>query len=93
LEAQPNQRPRHELLVRMASWEGVHGRSQSQKEGGGLRFFESPTVAQSVSNYLGVSLGLASSYTDFVVADLSIGDLFDRPHAAGGFVICSVKTR
>ena len=35
MEARPNQRPRREPLVRMASWEGVHGRSQSQKEDGG----------------------------------------------------------
>ena len=42
MEARPNQKPRHELLVRMASLEGVHGRSQSQKEGGALRFLKVP---------------------------------------------------
>lgn len=44
-------------------------------------------------NYLGVSPRFASSRTDFVVADLSIVDLVDRPHAAGGFVICLANTR
>ena len=39
MEARPNQRPRHELLVRMASLEGVQERSQSQKKGGGLKVF------------------------------------------------------
>ena len=33
-------------------------------------------------NYLGVSPWFASSCTDFVVADLSIVDFVDRPHAA-----------
>jgi hypothetical protein len=43
--------------------------------------------------YLGVSTRFASSCTDFVVADLAIFDLLDRPHAAGGFVICLANTR
>ena len=47
----------------------------------------------SVRNYFGVSARFASSCTDFVVADLSIGDLADRPQASGGFVICLAKTR
>ena len=44
-------------------------------------------------NYLGLSLRFASSCTDFVVADLSIVDFVDRPHASGGFVICLANTR
>ncbi len=44
-------------------------------------------------NYLGFSLRFASFCTDFVVADLSIGDFVERPHAAGGFVICLANTR
>ena len=44
-------------------------------------------------NYLGVSARFASSCTDFVVADLSIRELVDRPHASGGFVICLANTR
>jgi hypothetical protein len=46
-----------------------------------------------VPNYLGVSRRFASSCTDFVVDDLLILDLVDRPHAEGGFVICLAKTR
>jgi hypothetical protein len=38
--------------------------------------------------HFGVPARFASSCTDFVVADLSIVDLTDKPHAAGGFVIC-----
>src|ERR1039458_6412667 len=49
-------------------------------------------TGHSVPNYLGVSPRVASC-TDFVVADLSIVDLVDRPHAAGGFVICLANTR
>ena len=44
-------------------------------------------------NYLGVSPRFASSCTDFVVADLSIVDLVDRPQADGGFVICLANIR
>jgi hypothetical protein len=50
-------------------------------------------TGHAVPNYLGVSPRFASSRTDFVVADLSIVDLVDRPHAAGGFVICLANTR
>jgi hypothetical protein len=46
-----------------------------------------------VPNYLGVSPRFASSCTDFVVSDLSIVDLVDRPHADGGFVICLANIR
>jgi len=46
-----------------------------------------------VRSYLGVSGRFASSCTDLVVADLSIRDLVDRPHASGGFVICLANTR
>jgi hypothetical protein len=47
----------------------------------------------SVRNYLGLSARFASSCTDFVVADLSIRELVDRPHASGGFVIWLANTR
>ena len=50
-------------------------------------------VRESGSNYLGVSLRIASSCTDLVVADLSIVDLVARPQAAGGLVICLANTR
>ncbi len=48
---------------------------------------------QLVPNYFGVSRRFASSCTDFVVVDLLILDLVDRPHGEGGFVICLAKTR
>ena len=44
-------------------------------------------------NYLGVLARFESSCTDFVVSDLSIVDLVNRPHADGGFVICLANIR
>ena len=46
-----------------------------------------------VCGYWGVSTRFASSRTDFVVADLSIPESVDSPHAAGGLVICLANTR
>ena len=54
MEARPNQRPRHELLVRMVSLEGVHGRSQSQKEGGGLRSLKARLLVETVASLKGL---------------------------------------
>jgi hypothetical protein len=77
-------------------WTGFGARNTEKKGGSSIR----PRVSlvdglqdDRWPDYLRVSPRFASSCTDFVVADLSIVDLVDRPHAAGGFVICLANTR
>jgi hypothetical protein len=45
------------------------------------------TISATISQAIRLSIG-SETCTQFVVADLSIVDLVDRPHAAGRFVIC-----
>ena len=80
--------------TRLIDW--IWGRNTEKKGGPSIR----PRVSlvdglqdDQRPDYLRVSSRFASSCTDFVVADLSIVDLVNRPHAAGGFVICLATTR
>jgi hypothetical protein len=58
-----------------------------------ISFLLATTTGASMRDYFGDSDRFASSCTDFVVADLSIPELVERPHASGGFVICLANTR